>query len=114
MIAGRNSSMDLKRILLLSFGQDADHDAGKLGVGGQEVEATGRACGDFDAPSRGQVARSSRHRCISGDGGGAVGATAPRPHAVASPSQTGASRCLVGVRHRDIRAGNYRLHLCRT
>ena len=65
MIAGRDRSVDLNRIQLLGSAQDAHHDAGKRGGGWQEVEATDRSGGDFDAPSRWQKARSSRHGCIS-------------------------------------------------
>ncbi len=65
MVTGRHRSVNLDRILLLSLGQDADHDSGELRVGGQEVEAADRAGGDFDGPSWGQEARSSRHWGIS-------------------------------------------------
>ncbi len=65
MIAGRDRSVHLNRVLLLGSGQDADHDAGELGGRGQEIEATDGPGGDFDAPSRGQVAGVSRHGCVS-------------------------------------------------
>ncbi len=65
MVARGNSSMGLYRILLLSFAQDAHHGAGKGSGCGQEVEATDRSGGDFDAPSGRQKARSSRHGHVS-------------------------------------------------
>ncbi len=65
MIVSRDRSVNLYRILLLCLAQDAYHDAGKGSGGGQEVEATDREGRDFDAPSGRQVARSSRHECIS-------------------------------------------------
>ncbi len=65
MVTSRDRSVDLDGILLLSLAQDADHDAGEVGVGGQEVEAADRASSHFNAPSWRQVTRSSWHRDVS-------------------------------------------------
>ena len=59
--------MNLDGVLFLSLGQNSNHDSGELGIGGQEVEATDGAGGDFDAPTRWQVTRSSWHGVISRD-----------------------------------------------
>ena len=65
MVTSRDRRMDLDWILFLSPAKDSDHDTGELRGCGQEVEAACSTGADFDAPTRGQVARSSRHEWIS-------------------------------------------------
>ncbi len=105
MIACRDRSVDLNGILLLGFGKDAYHDAGKGGGCGEKVEATDRSGGDFDAPSGWQEARSSRHRCISREWQRGWHDDGPRPHAVDRPSRAGAGRYSAGERHRKAPCG---------
>lgn len=69
--------MNLERIELLGFGEDASEDAGEVAGSGEEEEAADGPGGDLDAPSWGQIAGASWHGCVLPRGGAAGSGKAP-------------------------------------